>query len=89
MLEILYTGRFKKDFKLTKKRGKDLGKLEVVISLLVEGKGLPARYQDHALVGNYVGRRECHIESDWLLIYKLDGNCIIFERTGTHTDLFQ
>jgi mRNA interferase YafQ len=89
MLEILYTGRFKKDFKLNKKRSKDLGKLEVVISLLVEEKALPARYKDHALVGNYVGRRECHIESDWLLIYKLDGKCIIFERTGTHTDLFQ
>jgi len=46
------------------------------------------KYKDHNLIGNFIGRRECHIEPDWLLIYKIDEDFIIFERTGTHSDLF-
>jgi len=46
------------------------------------------KYRDHALKGNYIGRRECHISSDWLLIYRVDGNELYLDRTGTHADLF-
>lgn len=60
----------------------------MAIRKLIDGK-LELNYRDHQLVGNYMGRRECHIESDWLLIYKLEDDTIIFERTGTHSDLFQ
>ena len=46
------------------------------------------KYREHSLIGNFIGRRECHIEPDWLLIYKIDNDNIIFERTGSHSDLF-
>lgn len=67
-----------------------MDKLKAVMHVLVEGKALPARHRDHSLIGKYADRRECHIEPDWLLIYKIqqDTRCIIFERTGTHADLF-
>ena len=84
-----YTNRFEKDIKLCRKRNKDLTKLKTVVSLLIDKTALPARNKDHKLSGSYVGRRECHIEPDWLLIYKVRGNEIIFERTGTHSDLFE
>lgn len=85
------TKRFEKDLKTASKRGKDLQKLKTVMQLLLSGQELLARYRDHSLIGNYQGRRECHIEPDWLLIYKCDEEHleIIFERTGTHSDLFK
>ena len=64
--------RFQKDVELAKQRGKDTGKLKVVIMLLFDQQSLPVRYRDHWLSGNYSNRRECHIEPDWLLIYKPD-----------------
>ena len=72
------------------KRGKDLSKLRDVLDLLIEGMQLPEKHRDHALVGNYVGKRDCHIEPDWLLIYSLseDDSHVTFERTGSHADLF-
>lgn len=82
------TNRFKKDIELMRKRGKDFSKLRQVMEQLIREESLHARHREHVLIGNYVGRRECHIEPDWLLIYKLDGADIIFERTGTHADLF-
>ncbi len=90
MYQIVTTGRFEKDVKLSAKRGKDLDKLKEIMCLLANGDALPARNRDHNLTGNYIHRRECHIEPDWLLIYKLDKDIqkIIFERTGTHSDLF-
>lgn len=84
-----FTTRFNKDLKRVRKRGKDPEKLKTVINLLVAEDPLPTHYRDHILVGNYVGRRECHIESDWLLIYKLTETEIIFERTGSHADLLE
>ena len=66
----------------------DNTKIAVVIKLLINGKNLPDKYKDHKLLGNYKNRRECHIEPDCLLIYKLEINKIIFERTGSHSDLF-
>ena len=56
---------------------------------LIAEKSLDIRHRDHPLLGNYTGRRECHLEPDWLLIYNLDGEDIVFERTGTHADLFR
>ena len=82
--------QFKKDVKRMKKRGKDLSKLRDALDHLIEGSQLPEKYHDHALVGNFGGKRDCHIEPDWLLIYSLseDDSHVIFERTGTHADLF-
>lgn len=65
-----------------------MDKIKAIITALLDGKVLPQKLRDHSLTGNYQGRRECHIEFDWLLIYKLDGDRIIFERTGSHADLF-
>ncbi len=70
MLTPGYTNRFEKDLTLVKKRGKDAEKLKKVIALIVAEQPLPPRLSDHALVGQYSGRRECHIEPDWLLVYK-------------------
>lgn len=89
MRNSIRTNRFKKDVELAGKRGKNLAKLRMVMEKLIAEKSLQARHRDHPLVGNYAGRRECHLEPDWLLIYKLDGNDIVFERTGTHADLFR
>ena len=88
MRRPFYSKRFARDVKRSQRRGKNLEKIKTVLRHLIAGKPLDDRYFDHPLVGNYVGRRECHIEPDWLLIYKLDGDDIIFERTGTHADLF-
>ena len=88
MRRPFYTRRFERDLKRCKRRGKDLEKVKLVIRLLVAEKPLDARHYDHPLIGNYKGRRECQLEPDWLLIYKLDGDVIVFERTGTHADLF-
>lgn len=71
-----------------KRRGKDTDKIKAVIVTLINEEPLPERYRDHALIGNYKDRRECHIEPDWLLVYKLADDEIIFERTGSHSDLF-
>lgn len=84
-----FTTQFQKDVKRVKKRGKDPEKLKQIMSRLIDEDILEDKYRDHALVGNYKGRRECHIEPDWLLVYKLDGQDIIFERTGSHSDLFR
>ncbi|MCG6195532.1 type II toxin-antitoxin system YafQ family toxin [Leptospira sp. FAT2] len=83
-----FTTQFDKDIKLQKKRKKDLGKLKGIMSQLIDGISLSSKHKDHKLTGNYKDRRECHIEPDWLLIYKIEGNIIILERTGTHSDLF-
>ena len=71
------------------KRAKNLEKLKKIIRSLIAEEYLEPIYRDHKLIGNWIGRRECHIEPNWLLIYKVEENRIIFERTGTHADLFQ
>jgi mRNA interferase YafQ len=65
-----------------------MAKLREIILLLVEGTPLPPRYKDHPLVGNWKDCRDCHIDPDWLLIYRVDGNAVYLVRTGTHSDLF-
>ncbi|MCI5194047.1 MAG: type II toxin-antitoxin system YafQ family toxin [Candidatus Electrothrix sp. AU1_5] len=89
MLTIYYTTRFKKDFKRIKKQRKNLGKLQTVIETLVDEQPLDSRYKDHQLIGNWVNHRECHIEPDWLLIYRISESNLYLERTGSHTDLFK
>jgi mRNA interferase YafQ len=89
MLTIHYKNIFEKDVKKSKKRGLNMEKLKEAITLLASESPLPARYRDHTLIGNYQGHRECHIEPDWLLIYKKFDQNIVFERTGTHADLFK
>ena len=89
--ELDFTSKFKKDVKLLKKQGKNIEKLYEIINILACGEGLDAKYRDHNLIGNYKGYRECHIESDWLLIYKIMENILILtlSRTGTHSELFK
>lgn len=92
MLRPEFSGQFKRDYKLALKRGCDPKKLEEVISILCREEPLPPSYRDHALVNSrdYKGMRECHIEPDWLLIYKIVQDVLILKliRTGTHSDLF-
>ena len=75
-----YTTQFERDLRLMQRRGKDTGKLKTILTALINEEPLPERQRDHPLLGNYKGRRECHVEPDWLLIYKLVNNEIIFER---------
>ena len=89
MLAPAYTKQFGRDTKRMKKRWKNLDKLKIIIRALVEEEPLDAIHRDHKLSGNWKGRRECHIESDWLLIYKTESDRITFERTGSHADLFE
>jgi mRNA interferase YafQ len=89
MLIPVYTTRFEKDLKRMRKRGCDVSKIKTVIILLINEKSLDAKMKDHLLKGNFKDRRECHLAPDWLLIYRFDENKIIFERTGTHSDLFR
>ena len=89
MRQPSYAKQFERDVKRMRKRGKELSKLKEVLQAVIEEKVLEERYRDHVLIGNYKGRRECHLEPDWLLIYKVAGSEVIFERTGTHTDLFK
>ena len=90
MLKIVPSNRFKKDLKLAGKRGLDISKLKAVVDALAEGNTLEEKYRDHELLGNYKGFRECHIEPDWLLVYRIDGELLelFLFRTGTHSDLF-
>ena len=89
MLTIYYTTRFKRDFKRIRKQHKNLSKLQAVIELLVDEKTLDSRYKDHRLIGNWANHRECHIEPDWLLIYRITDNNLYIERTGSHAELFK
>jgi len=90
MLELVTTTQFRKDLKKLRKRGADIQKLDDVLQMLVAEKHLPERYRDHALVGDYIGFRECHIMPDWLLVYAIDKGKLILtaSRTGSHSDLF-
>lgn len=84
------TTQFKKDFKLAMKRSMKIELLEEVIAMLAMGETLPDKHKDHALTGNWVGHRECHILPDWLLIYRIEDEVLVLTlaRTGTHSDHF-
>ena len=90
MLSIIPSNKFKKDLKLAKKRGLNLELLSVVVNTLAAQQPLDIKYHDHNLTGNYRDFRECHIEPDWLLVYRTDDDQLelFLFRTGTHSDLF-
>ena len=90
MLTPNYHGSFKSDRKLMKKQNKEMGKLTQVMDLLISEQPLPPKYENHPLQGKYKGWWECHIEPDWLLIYRIDNisQRVVFYRTGSHSDLF-
>ena len=90
MYQIQFTAKMKKDVKRMKKRGRDLSKLTSVLTVLASGEALPAQNRDHPLSGNLSDFRECHIEPDWLLVYRIEKDMLILTatETGTHADLF-
>lgn len=87
-MKISQTTQFKKDVAKQQKRGKDLQKLKAVVSQLVDGAPLPTKHRDHALTGNWNSWRDCHVEPDWVLIYKRTEDELVLARTGSHADLF-
>ena len=89
-LKIEQSKKFKRDLKTAIKRGYDITKLETVVDLLQRGADLPLKNRDHALTSDMNGFRECHITSDWLLIYRIEEDVLVLYlfRTGTHSDLF-
>lgn len=88
---VKITTQFKKDYKRIIKRGLNIKLLEQIVELLAMGKPLPEKNRDHELSGNWIGHRECHIQSDWLLVYRKEEDIVVLTltRTGTHSDLFQ
>ena len=89
-LTVKLTTIFKKDYKMAMKRGRKMELLDKVITTLALGENLPNENRDHDLHGNWKGYRECHIQSDWLLIYKIEKDILVLTltRTGSHSDLF-
>ena len=88
-MNIHYTTQFKKDYKRIQKQKKDISKLRVVIEKLSTGQLLEPKYKDHQLSGNWKEHRDCHIEPDWLLIYRIALDNLYLERTGSHSELFK
>lgn len=90
MLKLATTAKFRKDLKLAEKRGQDINLLNQVIQTLLAEENLDRKYKDHELHGEYEGCRECHITSDWLLIYETNEKeaVLVAMRTGSHSDLF-
>ena len=88
MRNLIRGAQFRRDVKLAERRGKNMSKLRELILLLVEGDPLPPRYKDHPLSGDWKHHLDCHIEPDWLLLYKIHGGDLHLVRTGSHSDLF-
>jgi len=90
MLNPTFTGPFRKDRKMAKKRGKDMDELVELLNLLINELPLLPKHENHPLHGKYQGKWECHVEPDWVLIYRTDHTKrkIVFYRTGSHSDLF-
>lgn len=90
MLKLTPTTQFKKDYKLAVRRGCKPQKLSEILDALCTGRKLSEKHKDHSLTNSkkYKDVRECHIEPDWLLIYRIDENSVYLIRTGTHSDLF-
>ncbi len=88
--DIVWTTKFKKDYKLAIKRHLNIDLLDDIIRILSRGEILPEQFRDHELSGNWAGHRECHIQPDWLLIYRIDDSVLVLTlvRSGTHNELF-
>jgi mRNA interferase YafQ len=86
---IRRTGRFVKDLKRLARQGKDLGKLDALVSSLAAGEPLDPRREDHPLKGSWAGFRDCHVEPDWLLLYAREADVLVLvlTRTGSHAEL--
>ncbi|MDE5738323.1 MAG: type II toxin-antitoxin system YafQ family toxin [Oscillospiraceae bacterium] len=87
--ELTTTNIFRKEYRKLLKRNYDMKLLDNIVELLLKGQELPEENKDHALKGNWKGYRECHIQPDWLLVYRIYENTLILSlvRTGTHSDL--
>lgn len=90
-LQVKFSSKFKKDVKLAKKQNKDLNKLFEIVNKLANTEKLEKKHNDHALTGDYIGFRECHIEPDWLMIYYIENNTLtlVLTRLGSHSELFK
>jgi len=84
----VYTAQFAKDIKRLRRRKKDLDKLKIIVRTLLRNEVIDPLHRNHKLIGDFQERFECHIEANWLLIYKITESKVIFERTGTHAGLF-
>jgi mRNA interferase YafQ len=89
MKPVIQTSQFKRDIKRLKKRGKNLEKLGCLVRLLATDESLKEKHRDHALIGKWSGSRDCHIEPDWILIYRNEPETLFLERSGSHSDLFK
>ena len=90
MLNYEIHGSFNKDLKLMEKRHKDIPKLRDVMRMLIQEIPLLPKHKNHLLHGEYAGWWECHVEPDWVLVYRVEkaNQCVVFHRTGSHSDLF-
>ena len=90
-LDIVWTNQFKKDYKLAIKRHLNIDLLDDIVRKLAACEPLPAKNKDHPLTGDWIGHRECHIQPDWLLVYRIENDLLVLtlSRTGTHSDLFE
>lgn len=88
--DIVWTTQFKKDYKLAMKRNLDMSLLDDCIRMLAACTELAPKFRDHDLAGKWVGHRECHVQPDWLLIYRIEGDdlILVLTRTGSHSALF-
>jgi mRNA interferase YafQ len=88
LLNVIPSNKFQKDLALARKRGKSMDKIQSIINILAMEKPLPEKYRTHILSGKWKKYYECHIEPDWLLIYRAEDGALELARTGTHSDLF-
>lgn len=88
-LTVRRATQLKRDLKRLMKGGKDIEKLLRAVEILAEGQSLPPEYKDHPLTGEYKGKRDCHLEPDWILIYTIEDHELVLYRTGSHAELFR
>jgi mRNA interferase YafQ len=88
-LRLIYSSQFKKDFKKIQSQGKNISYLETIIGTLLTKQSLDPKYRNHKLIGKWKNHRDCHIEPDWLLIYRITDDALYIERTGSHSELFK
>jgi mRNA interferase YafQ len=84
--DFAFTNQFKKDIKLMEKRHKNMDKIFDIMALLIWGESLPKRCREHNLSGDYEGLTDCHIEGDWVMLYRKSDEKVVFYYTGTHSD---
>ena len=82
--QLVLTGKFKKGLKSARRRGLDISLLDNVVEKLLHGIALDEKNMDHELKGKFKGFRECHIQPDWLLVYRIENDLLVLtlSRTG-------